>query len=71
MEPQFKIGQKVNAKKFVDCFGKVQEQVNGLTVYSIALIESKSMQPYYRIKADKANGPVILVEAAERFFAAA
>jgi hypothetical protein len=66
--PKFKVGDKVNAISFVDCFHKVIDAVPGLIVSRVIQMEG-CPNPYYRVTAnhpDECNRT--MVEGAERFF---
>ena len=64
---QFKIGQKVNAIGFTDCFGKVHAVAANLTVEKVTEIKSNSIPTYWRVLAAEGYHQV---EGAERFFEA-
>jgi hypothetical protein len=68
MTAQFKLGDKVKAIQFTNCFGKIVEEVSGLTVVHINHVQVSSIKDYYRVAAEKADGPTNFVEGAERFF---
>ena len=66
MVPPVRIGDKVTAIAFTDCFGNYHEERPGLVVASVRLVECKSMAPYWRIMAE---GPGLSsFEGAARFF---
>ncbi len=77
MTAQFKIGDKVKAIAFTDCFGKPVSETAGLTVETVRLIKpppepaciKNPSKPYYRVLARAADG-LGYVEGAERYFAA-
>ena len=67
---RFAVGHKVAQSAFVDCFGKQQPRVDGLTVERVTLVSPEypgphAMPPYYRILAVKEGHRI---DAAERFF---
>ena len=47
-QPKFTVGQAVRSPSFVDCFGKTQAEVTGLTVAQTRLIEPTcdTLAPY-------------------------
>lgn len=55
MYQRFKVGDKVKARGFTDCFGKWSEEVDGLTVHSVQYIDNK-YAPHWRCKAVYADG---------------
>jgi hypothetical protein len=70
MEQRYKVGDKVNARAFTDCFGKSVHSTEGLTVTQVKRVTSidwdSTFKPYYRLTAE---GPGrLFVEGAERFF---
>lgn len=66
MKSRFVLGQHVKAIAFTDCFGKLVPERRHLIVAKIRKIDGQSIAPYYRVKANGANGEY--VEGAERFF---
>jgi hypothetical protein len=69
-KPKFKIGDKVKALAFVNCFGKQVEEVSGLTVTRVTQDGGVSMPIYFRVQAETSEpyAKTRLVEGAERFF---
>ena len=69
--PQFKVGDKVTAVAFTDCFGKHHPAKTGYTVEKITLHDNRTppddFQPYYRVLAYRFE-PFASVEGAESFF---
>lgn len=80
MKQQFKIGDKVKASAYVDCFHKDHAEVSGLVVVGIKHIpEAHGVAAYDRLDCELANlgealanrhklPEIIRVEAAARFF---
>ena len=69
--PRFKVGQKVTAKAFTDCFKEFHQARTGLIVSKVVRIQPDlpapcSMAPYFRVKADDPKGGYF--EGSERFF---
>ena len=62
----FTVGDKVRRIGFVDCFGKQNPEVPGLTVQSVRKIDNSA--PHIRVVAIGADG-FGYYEGAERFFA--
>lgn len=80
MTQPFKIGDKVKAIGYVDCFQKDHAEVSGLVVVGIKHVpEAHGVAPYDRLDCELANlgealanrhklPEIIRVEAAARFF---
>ncbi len=77
MTAQFKIGDKVKAVAFTDCFGKPVAETLGMIVETVRLIEPppepacirNPSASYYCVMARAADG-FGYIEGAERYFAA-
>ena len=80
METKFKIGDRVTALSFTDCFGNICPEQKNLVVESIRYIPIKDChmvelpppriptKGYFRVKAVNIYDPWKFVEAAESFF---
>ena len=64
---QFRVGDRVKAISFTDCFGKIQPEVRGLTVYSVEAVVNDCS--HWRLVAIGPDG-LNYHEGAHRFFAA-
>jgi hypothetical protein len=65
--PQFKIGDKVTAKSFTDCFQKQIPAVSDLTVTDVRLISCNHIPDYDLITTEYANGHTAVIASAQFF----
>lgn len=68
MKPLFSLGQIVTRKQFTDGFKKFPLDIHELIVTDIRYVETATMPPYFRIKAENQQDSRIYYEGAERFF---
>lgn len=62
-----KIGDKVSATAFTDCYGKHHDRIDGLTVTDVHTVEVWGITPYQCVMAGKDN-PYTRLDGAEHFF---